>query len=212
MHAAVAAAVMAFARPPVKYDSCVKTSVADPQLCLGIAALPDPTFGTNESLAGSICCDTRFSLYAEPRGLYQQIGLFKSLDKGGVTTFYDAACGLPLFRAPLNRSWDDFVADTTEHGWPSFRDGEVTQHVRTNSPSAGLVTSSCGTHLGSYLPDEHGARWCIDLSCVAGAADWMGCCSSCQPGATGCEGSPPAGKCAAPSEGAPATRRCDCSC
>jgi hypothetical protein len=39
--------------------------------------------------------------------------------------------------------------------------------VLTNQ-SSGYVTSSCGTHLGTYLPDAQGARWCIDLSCVAG--------------------------------------------
>ena len=43
----------------------------------------------------------------------------------------------------------------------------VTEHVLTNQ-SSGYVTSSCGTHLGTYLPDSQGARWCIDLSCVAG--------------------------------------------
>lgn len=32
----------------------------------------------------------------------------------------------------------------------------------------GTVTSRCGTHLGTYLPDEKGPRWCIDLSCIAG--------------------------------------------
>ena len=32
----------------------------------------------------------------------------------------------------------------------------------------GYVTSACGTHLGSFLPDAEGDRWCIDLSCVSG--------------------------------------------
>ena len=30
------------------------------------------------------------------------------------------------------------------------------------------MTSACGTHLGTYLPDDKGPRWCIDLACVAG--------------------------------------------
>jgi hypothetical protein len=34
-------------------------------------------------------------------------------------------CGLPLFTAPQNRSLADFKADTTEHGWPSFRPAEL---------------------------------------------------------------------------------------
>ena len=32
------------------------------------------------------------------------------------------------------------------------------------------VLSSCGTHLGSLLPDADGARYCIDLSCISGNA------------------------------------------
>ena len=85
-----------------------------------------------------------------------------------MTTFYDSVCGAPLFRAPVGRTRAAFEADTTEHGWPSFRQEEVVaEHVRTNHTS-GYVTSSCGTHLGTYLPDAQGARWCIDLSCVAG--------------------------------------------
>ena len=35
--------------------------------------------------------------------------------------------------------------------------------------TTGFVTSKCGTHLGSFLPDQQGARWCIDLSCIAGS-------------------------------------------
>ena len=60
----------------------------------------------------------------------------------------------------------DFKADTDEHGWPSFRAAEVfAENVRV---AGGLVTSACGTHLGTYLPDDKGPRWCIDLACVAG--------------------------------------------
>ena len=40
-------------------------------------------------------------------------------------TFYDVASGRPLFRAPRGRSWQDFVAESMAHGWPSFRDEEV---------------------------------------------------------------------------------------
>jgi peptide methionine sulfoxide reductase MsrB len=79
-------------------------------------------------------------------------------------------CGLPLFTAPRGRTVADFQADTAEHGWPSFRPEElIAANVITNE-TTGFVTSKCGTHLGSYLPDEKGARWCIDLSCIAGHA------------------------------------------
>jgi hypothetical protein len=30
-------------------------------------------------------------------------------------------CGLPLFKAPINRTFAEWRAETEEHGWPSFR-------------------------------------------------------------------------------------------
>ncbi|CAE7643479.1 unnamed protein product, partial [Symbiodinium necroappetens] len=106
-------------------------------------------------------------VYAEPQFLYQapDIALFDKIS--GTTTFYDSACGVPLFKAPVNRSMADFKADTDEHGWPSFRKEEVfSEHVSVDKN--GFVYSSCGTHLGSYLPDSAGPRYCMDLSCIAG--------------------------------------------
>ena len=118
--------------------------------------------GAGESLATAVCCDSRTQMFAEPQFLYKQpdIALFRHVTK--TTTFYDSVCGLPLFRAPVNRTLNDFKADTDEHGWPSFRAAEVfKENVRV---SKGLVTSACGTHLGTYLPDDKGPRWCIDLA------------------------------------------------
>jgi hypothetical protein len=45
----------------------------------------------------------------------------------------------------------------------------VTENVVTDM-TTGYVTSKCGTHLGSYLPDSEGPRWCMDLSCISGNA------------------------------------------
>ena len=44
---------------------------------------------------------------------------------GSEVTFYDSVTGLALFVAPRGRSWEDFVAESTAHQWPSFRDEEV---------------------------------------------------------------------------------------
>jgi len=157
--------------PPAEFDSC--KDAVQPTLLYGISGRMD-TFGgasASETMAESVCCDTRNKLRAEPRFLFEapDILLFPAMEKnGGVTTFYDSVCGVPLFRAPVNRTLAEFEADTTEHGWPSFRPAEVvTENVITNTTS-GFVTSSCGTHLGSFLPDSAGARWCMDLSCIAG--------------------------------------------
>ena len=47
--------------------------------------------------------------YAEPSGTFEEpdINLFGKLDRNKTTTFYDSACGLPLFTAPINRTFDD---------------------------------------------------------------------------------------------------------
>ena len=203
------------AAPPKQYDLCRGTSVADPKLRFGIGGLPDPTGSSNQTLASAVCCDSRNVAYAEPQGLYSELKLFSHLDPSGVTTFYDSACGLALFRAPVNRSLADFEADTKEHGWPSFRPAEVVHdNVRTNHPKPGLATSACGTHLGTYLPDAQGPRWCIDLSCVSGNSDWSGCCSGCPHAASGCAAAP-TGVCAATAasgDDAAKSTRCDCAC
>merc|ERR1712086_110465 len=158
-------------RPPAEFDSCKQP--VQSSLKYGISGRMD-TFGgasAPESMAESVCCDMRNKMRAEPRFLFEapDIQLFAAMEKSsGVTTFYDSVCGVPLFRAPVNRTLAEFEADTTEHGWPSFRPAEVvTEHVVTDK-TTGLVTSSCGTHLGSFLPDSAGARWCMDLSCVSG--------------------------------------------
>ena len=163
------------ARPPSEFDTC--SGPVQDDLKYGVSGRTDPTVpvpvDADESLAEAVCCDARAKLYAEPQFLYEapDIALFDKLPADGTPTiFYDSVCGLPLFKSPVGRTLDDFKADTTEHGWPSFRTLEVfTENVVTNETTT-LVSSVCGTHLGSYLPDEEGPRWCIDLSCVAGTA------------------------------------------
>jgi len=158
---------------PAKYNTC-KGSV-QPTLRYNISSRVvnlNPYVNTgNESMAEAVCCDSRMENFAEPQFTFEapDIQLFTALDKAsGVTTFYDSVCGVPVFRAPVNRSLADFKADTMEHGWPSFRPQEVVSENVVTDKETGFVTSRCGTHLGSYLPDTRGARWCIDLACVSG--------------------------------------------
>ena len=81
--------------------------------------------------------------------------------------FYDSNTGNLLFRAPINRSWDDFLDEAKKHGWPSFRDAEVNwEHVRVLE--GGETVSLAGTHLGHNLPDTKGRRYCINLVSIAG--------------------------------------------
>ena len=123
-----------------------------------------------ETLAEAVCCDSRMLPYAEPQHTYAapDIRLFSRIDQHGITTFYDSVCGLPLFRAPIGRTLEEFRGDTDEHGWPSFRAEEVVAGNVITDKSEERVFSVCGTHIGSYLPDEAGDRWCIDLACISG--------------------------------------------
>jgi len=159
-------------QPPMEYDSC--SGPVQKELRFGLSGRDSPAgipvaVDETESLAEAVCCDKRMLNYAEPQFLYTapDIALYSKLEDG-VTTFYDSVCGKPLFQAPVNRSLADFKADTDEHGWPSFRKAEVVSDNVLTDQDTGFVTSVCGTHLGSYLPDEEGPRWCMDLSCLAG--------------------------------------------
>ena len=92
------------------------------------------------------------------------------MNQNGTTKFYDAQCGLLLFTAPVGRTFSDFQKDTNEHGWPSFRPQEI--HLpsfnQTNWKTGDHVYTKCGTHLGTFLPDDVSDRWCMDISCVSG--------------------------------------------
>ncbi|CAB9504051.1 expressed unknown protein [Seminavis robusta] len=81
--------------------------------------------------------------------------------------FYDSNTGKPIFRAPIGRTWEDFVAESRKHGWPSFRNQEVVwENVRVLED--GETVSADGTHLGHNLPDGQGYRYCINLVCISG--------------------------------------------
>jgi len=128
-------------------------------------------FESKQELANHICCHN--SKYAEPSGYFQGTPLVQSMQAAdGTTTFYDSVCGRPLFVAPKGRSLQDFTAEMSAHGWPSFREEEWVKENIVVSPDgdaeAGEMHSVCGTHLGHNLPDAGGNRACIDLVCISG--------------------------------------------
>ena len=81
--------------------------------------------------------------------------------------FYDSNSGKLLFRAPVGRTWREFIQESKNHGWPSFRDDEVNWDYVRVLPD-GETVSVDGTHLGHNLPDGRGNRFCINLVSVAG--------------------------------------------
>ena len=62
--------------------------------------------------------------------------------------FYDSQCSVPVFQ--LKRPVSEFIRDSQEMGWLSFRMDERLNE--TVSEDAGEIVSSCGTHLGNLIP------------------------------------------------------------
>lgn len=120
---------------------------------------------------GWVCCDNE--RFAEPAGWWEGSSSLRRFMEAAQANsslpviFYDAACGLPLFKAPVGRSMGAFLEESSHHGWPSFR-LEETFSDNVLSESGGEIVSTCGTHLGHNIPDLRGHRFCINLLCVAG--------------------------------------------
>ncbi|GMH55903.1 hypothetical protein TrRE_jg8414 [Triparma retinervis] len=153
---------------PVKAASCkvqsdLKFSITETSAEVGL-----PGGSVDESLSQAVCCDADFDAYPEPRNFYLDKQLFREISKSGVTTFYDSACGIPVFQAPVGRSFADFKSDTSSHGWPSFRGEEVLKENVVVGDDGLTIYSKCGTKLGTYETDDSGTRACIDLVCIAG--------------------------------------------
>ncbi|KAK3282744.1 hypothetical protein CYMTET_9532 [Cymbomonas tetramitiformis] len=119
------------------------------------------------AMADRICCHNTY--WAEPSGYLRKphVKLFQKLDSSAVTTFYDSTCNLPLFQAPVGRTFSDWKTESLAHGWPSFRPEETFKKNVVILPG-GEVRSACGLHLGHDIPDHKGPRYCIDLVCIAG--------------------------------------------
>ena len=126
----------------------------------------DLRFNVDRKTADKICSFNR--RFAEYAGYYLQTSFQREIEAAsGPMTFYDSVTGKPLFKAPVGRSIDDFLAESYSHGWPSFRDNEVVwDNVRILKD--GEAVSVDGTHLGHNLPDRAGNRFCINLVSVAG--------------------------------------------
>jgi peptide methionine sulfoxide reductase MsrB len=126
-------------------------------------------WNVDRDVADRICNFNRH--YAEYSGYFQKVPEFMNetdntpADKE--ITFYDSNTGKPLFYAPRGRTMEEFIKESRNHGWPSFRDEEV-EWKNVRLLMNGETVSVDGTHLGHNLPDKKGSRYCINLVCVAG--------------------------------------------
>ena len=121
-------------------------------------------WGADREVADRICSFNRHA--AERKGSWLGTTFLEAGPRE--ERFYDSVTGKLLFTAPQGRTWEAFVEESRDHGWPSFRDAEVCwDSVRC------LLDGECvsvdGTHLGHNLPDAEGNRYCINLVSCAGA-------------------------------------------
>ncbi len=123
-------------------------------------------WGCDRQTADRICNFNRH--YAEHAGYWTSTNFLKEESAAsGEINFYDSNTGELLFVAPRGRTFEQFVAESQSHGWPSFRDEEVVWDRMRVLPG-GEAVSTDGTHLGHNLPDGKGNRYCINLVSVAG--------------------------------------------
>ena len=106
----------------------------------------------DREVADRICNFNRH--YAEYSGYYNTLPDFlneaKDTPADSEITFYDSNTGKPLFYAPRGRTMEQFLKESRNHGWPSFRDAEVNwEYVRILSN--GETVSTEGTHLGQLF-------------------------------------------------------------
>lgn len=131
----------------------------------------DLRWGCDFELADEICCFNRKG--AEDQGYFEKTNFLKEMRKAGEgpVTFHDSNSGRVLFTVPKGRTMKDFLDESIEHGWPSFRDAEVNWiNVRVLA-DGGECVSVHGTHLGHCFKDhtcKSPHRYCINLVSVAG--------------------------------------------
>lgn len=127
----------------------------------------DLLFGVDRQLADKIVNYNR--VFAENSGYFRGTQWESQvMNADGPITYYDSVTGKPLFVAPVNRSKEEFLAESRLHGWPSFRDDEVVWDNVRVLKNSGETVSVDGSHLGHNLPDKKGNRYCINLVSVAG--------------------------------------------
>lgn len=106
----------------------------------------DLRWGCDWDTADRICNFNRH--YAEYSGYWKKTSFLDDIKGKDQENFYDSNTGKRLFTAPRDRSWDDFIKESSKHGWPSFRDNEVNWDYVRVLPN-GETISVNGTHLVS---------------------------------------------------------------
>jgi hypothetical protein len=94
----------------------------------------------------------------------------KEVEQKGRIKFYDSSSGKCLFMVPresVHRTFDEFMKESIDQGYLSFRDYEVNWD-RVRCLQNGEMFSTDGTRLGFFSPDAQGNKYLINLLAVAG--------------------------------------------
>jgi len=129
----------------------------------------DLRWGCDRDTADRICNFNRH--YAEYSGYWEKTSFLEDIEGKDEEHFYDSNTGNLLFTAPRDRSWDDWIEESKNHGWPSFRDTEVNWDYVRVLPN-GETVSVNGTHLVSaFKPVVSTAKACFMLRALPIAND-----------------------------------------
>jgi len=131
----------------------------------------------DQELADRICCFNRSDAENSDHFLKTTFveDLRRQMEREGsrTVTLFDSVMGKPVFTVPHGRTFDEFVAESEKHGWPSFRDQEVVwENVRCLADGEAVTID--GVHLGHNLPTRADTasgwsnRYCINCVSVAG--------------------------------------------
>lgn len=123
-------------------------------------------FGTVHDMAQQSCCSTGTG---EKAGYAFRTGSTWLADTGKPNSLYfDSIMRRPVITAPVDRTQEQFVAESKEYGWPLFTDKEINwEVVRVIDDSHNLVTID-GVHLGYMKPGKNGNRYAVNLASISG--------------------------------------------
>lgn len=108
-------------------------------------------------IADRICNYNR--QYAEYSGYWEYSTTFlndinstTNISEDNPIIFYDSNTGKEVFRTPIGRTWDDFIYESEHHGWPSFRDQEVTKIKKTHPHFVFFLLLLCCRDVSHFSP------------------------------------------------------------
>jgi len=119
-------------------------------------------YGVLSSMSDSCCTQNGTTV-----NYFETIGLFQQLNSSTTTTLYDSTCGLPLFQAPIGRSFQEWKDECERSGELRFHEKEaICDNIRVLK--SGELISICGTRLGEFISSSSGKDYSVNIACLSG--------------------------------------------